>query len=1026
MEPRLLPTTVTYHGGPLLANVQVESFFYGATWNSDPGLVQQAIEINGFLKTITNSPFMDQLGEYSKPGYDIDRGTAISGPVFASADPYEGIATDQQIQSALAASINAGAVVQPDKNTLYMVYLPRFVLNDIALQGALGYHSTFTDAAGATIYYAVIIDQIQFSSFFTIPGLNEFQQFTGVTSHELAESVTDPDTIAASGWYYQNLAGEVGDLCVGMFGTIDGYTVQMIWSNQQYLQTGNGCLLLSDPIFTASSITATAGSRFDGIVGTIADRDPTASISDYTVQINWGDNTGTTTGTLQSNGGLFDIIGSHTYGQRGTYTPLITVYDGSYTVPPVSGTATVKGQVPVANNVSYVTQSNSSLVINAGQGLLATASDAENDAMTAALVAAPTHGTVTVNADGSFTYNPNAGFRGQDTFTFQAVDQDGASNTVIATLQVTGPPPIVVNSSFATQTNSALSISGLGVLTGAAAPDGQPFTALLELNPLHGSVTLNSDGSFTYTPNRGFAGQDSFTFGAQNVDGISKPGTVTITVIPLLPVAVNNSYTALVNTPLQVGGLGVLTNATDAENNPLTAVLQTGPANGQLTLNAGGSFLYAPNPGFRGQDSFTYVAQDINGPSNIATATISVIGQVPTTGNFTFTTTTGIPLSVTAANGLLSQASDAENDPLTAMVQSQAGHGQVAVNADGSFSYAPVSGFIGTDSFTYVVQDRDGNSNPATVTLVVKARAIYATGADAGGPPEVKVFDALTGAVLFDFNAYDPHFLGGVRIAVADINGDGIPDIITAPGAGGGPDIRIFDGSSGAMIGEFLAYDPHITTGVFLAAGQVTAGANADIITAPDSGGGPDIRVFSGLQGNLVHEFLAYDYRFDGGVHIAVGNLDGSGVDNLITAPGAGGGPDVRVFDATTGTLVQEFLAYDFHFTGGVYVTAGDVSGTGVDSIITGPGFGGGPDVRVFNGLTGALVQEFLPFDSRFAGGVRVGTVNVNGQAEILAAAGPGGGPEVAIFGGSNAALLDGFFAFDPTFTGGVFVGGSS
>src|SRR4051812_46001849 len=88
------------------------------------------------------------------------------------------------------------------------------------------------------------------------------------------------------------------------------------------------------------------------------------------------------------------------------------------------------------------------------------------------------------------------------------------------------------------------------------------------------------------------------------------------------------------------------------------------------------------------------------------------------------------------------------------------------------------------------------------------AAGVFAAGADAGGGPDVRAFDATTGQLTRDFFAYDPGFRGGVRVAVADINGDGTPDIITAPGPGGGPHVRVFDGANGKPVREFFAYDP--------------------------------------------------------------------------------------------------------------------------------------------------------------------------------------------------------------------------
>jgi hypothetical protein len=308
-------------------------------------------------------------------------------------------------------------------------------------------------------------------------------------------------------------------------------------------------------------------------------------------------------------------------------------------------------------------------------------------------------------------------------------------------------------------------------------------------------------------------------------------------------------------------------------------------------------------------------------------------------------------------------------------------------------------------------------------------------GADAGAVPEVRLYNAADGHLNLDFLAYDPAFRGGVRVAVGDVNGDGTPDIITAPGPSGGPDIRVFDGQTGQMIEEFFAYNPLFTRGVFVAAADLNGDGKADIITAPDSGGGPDVRVFDGgnTTGIPNKEFAAYAQGFLGGVRVASGKIGGK--QDIITAPGPGGGPDVRVFDGTTLALAGEFFAYNAAFTGGVYVAAGDVNGDGQADVITGAGAGGGPNVRVFSGATisspnPTMLDDFFAYDAAFAGGVRVGALDVNGdgKAEILTGAGPGGAPHVRIFDGTTAQQLDlaqaSFFAFDASFHGGVFVGG--
>jgi hypothetical protein len=313
-----------------------------------------------------------------------------------------------------------------------------------------------------------------------------------------------------------------------------------------------------------------------------------------------------------------------------------------------------------------------------------------------------------------------------------------------------------------------------------------------------------------------------------------------------------------------------------------------------------------------------------------------------------------------------------------------------------------------------------------------------AVGSDAGGRPRVRLIDVSNGLTALDFNAFDPHFIGGVRVARADLNGDGFPDIIAAAGPGGGPHVRVFDGLTGRQlpgpIGSFFAYAPGFLGGVYVAAADVNGDGVPDVITGAGAGGGPHVRVFSGVDGHEIMGFFAYDVHFHGGVTVAAGDVNGDGIIDIITGAGPGGGPHVRVFSGLTGAVLSEFFPFAPLFHGGVFVAAGDVDGDGKADIITGAGISGGPQVRIFSGATGQTLQNFLAFpsspgtgytgDTLYNYGVRVAAEDINGdgKADIFALPGPGGRPNARVYA-VNTTLLTSFAAFDPTFLGGVFVG---
>jgi VCBS repeat-containing protein len=227
---------------------------------------------------------------------------------------------------------------------------------------------------------------------------------------------------------------------------------------------------------------------------------------------------------------------------------------------------------------------------------------------------------------------PNPGFRGQDTFTYVASDVDGTSNVATVTITVTGGKPPVANpDAYSLLGHTPLTVNAAqGVLANDTDAENDPLTAVLQSGPAHGSLTLNADGSFLYVPNNGFVGQDSFTYVAKDQDGSSNPATVTLTVNPPKPpVVANQIYYVVGAATLTVKAPGVLLGATDAENDPLTAVVQAPPSHGTLSLNPDGSFTYAPNAaawsgvqsGATG-DSFTFAARDQDGVSNVATVTL--------------------------------------------------------------------------------------------------------------------------------------------------------------------------------------------------------------------------------------------------------------------------------------------------------------------------------------------------------------------------------------------------------------------
>jgi probable HAF family extracellular repeat protein len=285
--------------------------------------------------------------------------------------------------------------------------------------------------------------------------------------------------------------------------------------------------------------------------------------------------------------------------------------------------------------------------------------------------------------------------------------------------------------------------------------------------------------------------------------------------------------------------------------------------------------------------------------------------------------------------------------------------------------------------------------NTASVDIGIRRyeRIAFATGAGPGGEPSVVVYDS-DGTAPFGIYPYSKNFTGGVRVATADVDGDAIADIITGPGPGGGPHVRVFSGADGHLLAEFFAFAPAMTAGVFVAGGDVNGDGRVDIVVGSGAGAESRVRVFSGinLNGPPIRDFVAYP-GFVVGVNVAVGDFNNDKRADIVTGPEAGN-PHVKVFDGANpnGPLLRQFFAYDPKFPVGATVAVGNIDGDLVPDIVTGAGSPGGPHVRAFSGFNGLMLRDFFAFAGGFTGGVRVGaydSFSFGGLFNILAAPGP-------------------------------------
>lgn len=271
--------------------------------------------------------------------------------------------------------------------------------------------------------------------------------------------------------------------------------------------------------------------------------------------------------------------------------------------------------------------------------------------------------------------------------------------------------------------------------------------------------------------------------------------------------------------------------------------------------------------------------------------------------------------------------------------------------------------------------------------------AVGAGGQGYAGQPQITVFDSV-GNQVASIVAF-PGFTGEVRTALGDVDGDGVLDIAAAAGPGGGPHLRIFNGATGLLEYDEFVYDGRFHGGFFVAMGDVDGDGLAEVVTGADAGGGPHTKVINPRTHQTIWEFMAYAPNFTGGVRVAVGDVNGDGKADVITGAGAGGGPHVYAYDVASQSVITTFFAYAPEVTAGVYVAAGDLNGDGIAEIVTGVGAGFPSHVRAWDVSNPAVekveVASFYAYDQSWLGGVRVAVED----GKIVTGPGSGGGPHL-------------------------------
>ncbi|WP_068704162.1 Ig-like domain-containing protein [Paludibacter jiangxiensis] len=339
----------------------------------------------------------------------------------------------------------------------------------------------------------------------------------------------------------------------------------------------------------------------------------------------------------------------------------------------------------------------------------ATATDVDGDALTFSKGSDPSHGTVDVHSDGTYTYTPVKDYNGDDSFTISVSDGNGgvASATVTVTITPVNDAPVLSDTPVTTQEDTPLN----GSVT-ATDVDGDALTYSKDSDPSHGTLVFNSDGTYTYTPAQDYHGADSFTVSVSDGNGGTATGTVSITVISVNddPVITVTPVTTPEDTPVN----GTAT-ATDVDGDVLTFAVGTAPSHGTVDVHSDGTYTYTPVKDYNGDDSFTISVSDGNGGVASATVTVTItpVNDAPVLSDTPVTTQEDTPL-----NGSVT-ATDVDGDALTYSKDSDPSHGTLVFNSDGTYTYTPATDYHGDDSFTVSVSDGNGGTATGTVSITV-------------------------------------------------------------------------------------------------------------------------------------------------------------------------------------------------------------------------------------------------------------------------------------------------------------------
>jgi len=364
---------------------------------------------------------------------------------------------------------------------------------------------------------------------------------------------------------------------------------------------------------------------------------------------------------------------------------------------------------PVANDDTAETDYETTVIID----VLSNDSDADSDTLTITSVSTPANGQAVIS-DNKIEYTPNDGYSGTDNFTYTVSDGKGGEDDATVTITVNEPEnsaPIAQDDSATVDEDNSVIID---VLANDSDPDGDAISIKSITEPENGKVEI-VDNKIEYTPNENFNGDDSFSYTVTDDKGNESVAKVAVKVNAVNDAPTANSDSAETNEDTKVV-IDVLNNDSDVDGNSLTIKSVSTPSHGKVEI-VDNKIEYTPNENYNGDDSFEYTIADSDGLESTTKVDVKIqeVNDAPIASDFIEEIQEDSEVVVKL------EASDVDGDSLTYKIVKEPEHGTLSTNDGINFSYIPEKDYNGEDSFSYVANDGEVDSNEAVVSIKIEA-----------------------------------------------------------------------------------------------------------------------------------------------------------------------------------------------------------------------------------------------------------------------------------------------------------------